>query len=86
MAKKQIITSMTFAELMQYPEAVEILMKKGFHCIGCSAAAFETIEQGALMHGINPKKLVEEINKKLSKPKKSKIKSKPKKTKSKKKK
>lgn len=66
MTKKLITSSMTFAELMQYPEAVEVLMKKGFHCIGCSAAAFETIEQGAQMHGINPKKLVDEINKKVS--------------------
>ena len=79
--KKQITTSMTFAELMQYPEAVEILMKKGFHCIGCSAAAFETIEQGALMHGINPKELVEEINKKISKNQNKKIKPKNKKKK-----
>lgn len=73
---------MTFAELMQYPEAVEILMDKGFHCIGCSAASFETIEQGATMHGINPKKLIDEMNKKLSKSKhKTKLKSKKSKTK-----
>ena len=77
---------MTFAELMKYPEAVEVLMKKGFHCIGCSAAAFETIEQGAIMHGINPKELVEEINKKLSKKKTKKSSPKKSKTKSKKKK
>lgn len=76
---KQITTSMTFAELMKYPEAVEILMKKGFHCMGCSMAGFETIEQGALMHGIKPKELVDEINNKISKTQNKKIKSKNKK-------
>jgi hydroxylamine reductase len=68
-SKNKISVSMTFAELMRYPEAVEILMKKGFHCIGCPSAGFETIEQGAAMHGINPKKLVDEINRKLDKKK-----------------
>jgi len=30
-------------------------------------AMFETLEQGAIMHGINPNKLVEELNKKIKK-------------------
>jgi hybrid cluster-associated redox disulfide protein len=67
--KKKISISMTFAELIRYPEAVEVLMKKGFHCIGCPASSFETIEQGAVMHGLNPQKLVEEINLRLDKKK-----------------
>jgi hybrid cluster-associated redox disulfide protein len=55
---------MSFGEIMnRYPEAAMILMDKGMHCMGCGAANFETLEQGALMHGINPDKLVEEINK-----------------------
>ena len=67
--QKTISLSMTFQELMQYPEAVEVLMDKGFHCIGCPASTFETIEQGAASHGVDPKKLIEEINKKLAKKK-----------------
>jgi len=63
----------TFAELLEkYPKTAEILMNQGMHCIGCGMAGFETIEQGAMMHGLNPKKLVEEINKKIAKKKQTK--------------
>lgn len=66
--KKLINKNMLFAEVIQnYPDAAVIMMKKGLHCIGCGMAAYETIAQGSLMHGINPDKLVEELNKKLSK-------------------
>lgn len=59
---------MSFGEIInRYPEAGEILMENGMHCFGCSMAMYETLEQGALMHGINPDKLVEKINKKVGK-------------------
>ena len=74
MKEKKINKKMNFMEIIEKnPEAVEILFSKGMHCIGCGMAASETLEQGALMHGLNPDKLVEEINKKsLKKQKKSK--------------
>ena len=67
MAKKTKITKKTkFSELMQkHPEAIEVLLSKGMHCIGCPASAMETIEDGAKAHGIKPEKLVKEINKKI---------------------
>ena len=40
-------------------------MESGMHCIGCPAAMFETLEQGAMAHGIDIKGLVEKINEKL---------------------
>ena len=65
---KKITKKITFTELMdKHPEAVEILLKKGMHCIGCPMATGETLEQGALMHGLDPDKLVDEINKKIEK-------------------
>jgi len=66
--QKNIINKkMSFGEIMnRYPEVAEILMKKGMHCLGCGMAMYETLEQGAIMHGINPDKLVEEINRKIS--------------------
>ena len=68
-----VTKKMNFSELIEkYPKSVEVLMNSGMHCIGCVASAFETIEQGALMHGINPDELVKKINKKLSKDKKRK--------------
>jgi len=48
--------------LKKYPETAEIFMKYGFHCIGCVAAGFESIEDGAKVHGIDIDKLVEELN------------------------
>jgi len=53
----------------KYPEAAEILMNKGMHCIGCGMAMFETLEQGAMVHGLDADELVNEINKKLQKTK-----------------
>lgn len=64
---KSIDKNIGFAELLEkHPESVEVLMNSGMHCIGCPASMFETLEDGALAHGIDADKLVKEINKKLS--------------------
>jgi len=61
---KEITKKMSFAEIMQKnPKAMEILMEKGMHCCGCAMASFETLEQGCIAHGLNPDKIVDEINK-----------------------
>lgn len=60
----KITKNMTFAEVLQkHPKAAPIFFKHGMTCIGCPFAAQETIEQGAKAHGIDPKKLVEKLNK-----------------------
>ena len=46
----------------KHPEIVDVFMKHGLHCIGCMAAQYETLEQGAKAHGIDVKKLVKELN------------------------
>lgn len=68
-AKKATITKdMKLGEILEkYPETAETLMKNGFHCLGCHMAAFETIEQGAASHGINIKKLLNDMNKVVKK-------------------
>jgi len=48
------------------PEAADILFEIGMGCIGCSAAQFETLEQGCIAHGMN-KKQIDELIKKLNK-------------------
>lgn len=58
-----------FSELLKYPDAVEILLEKGMHCIGCGMASQETIEQGCIAHGIDPDKIVKEINDRIMKKK-----------------
>jgi hybrid cluster-associated redox disulfide protein len=81
-AVRLISKNMTFQEIIKkYPTSIEVLMNEGMHCIGCSMAGFETLEQGALAHGLNPDELVEKMNKLLQKNNKRKIKPKSKKKK-----
>jgi len=55
-----------FDELLEkHPESVEVLMESGMHCIGCPAAVGETLEEGAMAHGMDVDKLVKKINKKI---------------------
>jgi hybrid cluster-associated redox disulfide protein len=53
----------------QNPNLVQVLTEKyGLHCIGCMAASMETLEQGALVHGMTEdqiNKMVEDLNKKV---------------------
>ena len=41
---------------------VPVLLSIGMHCLGCPSSQMETIEQAAMVHGINPDELVEKIN------------------------
>lgn len=60
----KINAEMTIAEVIKLnPEAGSIFMSHGMHCIGCAIAAGETIAQAAEVHGIDVKKLIEELNK-----------------------
>lgn len=53
---------MTFSELLgKHPESVEVLLESGMHCIGCPMSMQETIERGAMAHGINPDELIKKI-------------------------
>lgn len=47
----------------KYPQSVPVFFKHGLGCLGCAAARFETIEQGAMAHGIDVDALVADLNK-----------------------
>ena len=65
---KKITSDLTFYELIQeFPKAAEFLMEKGLMCGGCPMAQLETIEQGALAHGLNPEELIKELNEMVKK-------------------
>lgn len=50
-------------ELLMIDEGVTpILLAVGMHCIGCPASQMETIEEAAMVHGVDPQSLVDEIN------------------------
>tara|TARA_Y100000310_G_C20495926_1_gene721536 strand:+ start:306 stop:536 length:231 start_codon:yes stop_codon:yes gene_type:complete len=64
--QKKISKKMTFAEIMEkHPEAGEMLMQKGMHCMGCPMAMQETLEQGSMAHGLDPENIEKELNAKL---------------------
>jgi hybrid cluster-associated redox disulfide protein len=60
----KITKDMTIGEVVRtYPESAEILMGFGMGCIGCPSSQGETIEQAAMVHGINLDDLVAALNK-----------------------
>jgi len=51
-------------------KAVKLLNMYGLHCTGCFLNAFDTLENGAKLHGLTDEDLdsmIEEINKELEK-------------------
>ena len=54
---------MTIAEMITTnPDVVPILLNAGMHCIGCPSAMGETIEEAAMVHGLDADMLLEDIN------------------------
>ena len=51
--------------IADYPKAAEIMSAYGLHCAGCFASNFDTIEEGAKIHGIiddEIDEMIDEIN------------------------
>ena len=44
------------------PETAPIFFEIGMHCLGCPSASGESLEQAALVHGVDPDELVQKIN------------------------
>lgn len=44
------------------PQSLQILMQHGMGCIGCPASLMESLEQAAMVHGIDPDQLLEKLN------------------------
>lgn len=51
----------------KYPETRATFERYGLGCVGCQAALFETIEQGAEVHGINVDELIADLNRQAQK-------------------
>ena len=48
--------------LMMDKDVSPILLGIGMHCLGCPSSQMETIEEAAMVHGLNPEELVQKIN------------------------
>ena len=64
----QITKSTMIGELLQIDQNIApILLNIGLHCLGCPSSQMETVEEAAMVHGIDPAALVQEINDFLAK-------------------
>lgn len=60
----KITAEMSITEIVQkYPQTAQVLMQQGMGCLGCSAARFENLGQGANAHGIDVEQLLSALNK-----------------------
>ena len=65
---ERINKEMIIADMLKIdPGIAPILMASGMHCIGCPSAQGESLEEAAMVHGIDPDALVKEINDFLAK-------------------
>lgn len=63
MAERAITKEMPIGDVVRkYPKTIEVFMRHGLHCIGCAVAAFESIEEGAVAHGIEIEPLMADLN------------------------
>ncbi len=63
----QVTKSTMIGELLSIDQNVApILLNIGMHCLGCPSSQMETIEEAAMVHGIDPDALVTQINDFLS--------------------
>ena len=51
----QITKSTMIGELLQIDQNIApILLNIGMHCLGCPSSQMETVEEAAMVHGIDP--------------------------------
>lgn len=63
----QVTRTTMIGELLSIDENVApILLNIGMHCLGCPSSQMETIEEAAMVHGIDADALVAQINDFLS--------------------
>ena len=59
----EITKDMLIGELIRNkPEAVETLMRFGMGCVGCPASQVESLEEAAVVHGLDLDKLMTALN------------------------
>lgn len=60
----QITKDMTIGEILRTnPDIAPVLMNAGMHCLGCPSAQGESLEEAAMVHGLDIDSLMEEIGK-----------------------
>ena len=58
-----ITKDMNIVEVVSaHPEVISVFRRYGMGCVGCQAARFEDIDQGAQVHGLDVDQLVADLN------------------------
>ena len=58
-----ITKDMTIGEILRTNSAVApVLLEAGMHCLGCPSAQGESLEEAAMVHGIDPDHLTAVLN------------------------
>lgn len=59
---ENITKEMTIGEIIRKnPDVMPVLLNAGMHCIGCPSAQGESLEEAAMVHGIDIDSLMEAI-------------------------
>ena len=59
----EISKDMTIGEMLRAnPDIAPVLMEAGMHCMGCPSAQGETLEEAALVHGLDADELMKQIS------------------------
>ena len=67
MMAQQINKDMIIHDIIQVDtNIVGILMGSGMHCVGCPSAQGETLEEAAIVHGLDPNEITNRINEYLA--------------------
>lgn len=57
-----VTKEMTIGEILrQAPEVAPVLFEAGMHCLGCPSAQGESLEEAAMVHGMDIDALMEKI-------------------------
>ena len=64
-----ITKDMPIGQIVQkHPETIAVFLQYRLGCVGCAAAHFENLEQGAIAHGIDINTLTKALNEAVSQP------------------
>ena len=59
----QVTKDMTIGEILRVDmDVAPVLMGVGMHCLGCPASQGESLEEAALVHGLDPELVLKQVN------------------------
>lgn len=59
----KVTKDMLMGEVLRVdPNMASILVREGMHCVGCPSHQFESLEEAAMVHGMDPDVLVARLN------------------------